>query len=891
MTTRCGGSPPHILTLPCNPIAVRLQRIHFMQLTLRPYQQEAVDSVRDFLINKKTNPCVVLPTGCHAKGHPILMFDGTVRKVEDIIPGDLLMGPDSTPRRVLALARGREKMARIIPHKGAPFVVNRNHILSLLSVNGNLVCNITVNDYLAKPKTWKHTKRLYRVPIKFANPLGLQVPRRIERTGFSIELLPEDDFYGFELDGDHLYLDDSFMVFHNTGKSVVIGEIANLAVNRGDSRVLVLAHVKELLEQNAGKIRSLCPSLSVGIYSAGLNCRDTRNPVIVAGIQSIYRKPDILGAFDLVLIDECFPAGTMIDTPRGQIPIEKLHVGQPVRNALGVGKIEAISSRPTRELIELKLNDGSTIKCTPNHPFFTDGGWCKASDLAVGSRLFSREDVLRLLNVTLPEYLGVGIKVVRITHIELDNPCTVYNLQVKGHPSYYAQGVLVHNCHLIPPDGDGMYRTFLEGQKALNPDVRLVGFTATPFRLKGGLICKEENLLNEICYEANLKDMIDQGYLSPLVSKEARTHTDLDNLHIRGGEFVQEDIDTAMDNDKVVDSACREIVNLTRDRKTVLIFCTSIEHCRHVAKRIHEFSGEECAIVTGDTDPAERAETIERMKGHPGQPDLLGVRKPPLKFCANVAVMTTGLDIPNIDCVALMRPTASAGLMLQMCGRGLRLSDGKKNCQILDFGGNLKRFGPLDTIHAPEPGTHDMGPAPTKTCPSCQEVVHAGLRQCPCCGYQFPHEEDDKLPHDGTAATSAVLSGQVTVEEFDVTSVHCFEHRKRGWQEGDPVTVRVDYYIGLANKYSEWICPEHTGYARDKFEKWWKTHTYESNEPLPSTAQDAAWLLNEGSMKPILKIKVKTVAGESFPRITCIFDPEDRSSRIAEDDELEELPF
>ena len=191
-----------------------------------------------------------------------------------------------------------------------------------------------------------------------------------------------------------------------TGKSWIIAKLASDAVTLWGGRVLILAHVKELLEQNADKVRKLCPELKVGVYSAGLNSRDTRESVIVAGIQSVYNKACDLGRFDLVIVDECFPAGTMIDTPRGQIPIEELYVGQPVRHALGVGNIEAISSRPTRELVQLELNNGRTIRCTPNHPFFTECGWRPAGSLAVGTRLYSREDVSRLREGVSTEHLA-----------------------------------------------------------------------------------------------------------------------------------------------------------------------------------------------------------------------------------------------------------------------------------------------------------------------------------------------------------------------------------------------------------------------------------------------------------------------------------------------------
>lgn len=147
---------------------------------LRYYQKAAVKKLMD-----DGRGIVVLPTGCHAKGTSILMFDGTTKKVEDVLVGDLLMGPDSLPRKVLQLARGRQQMAKIIPIKGDSFVVNLDHILSLQSTNegkktksytGNEIVNITVRDYLAKPKTFKHLFKLYRAAVDFHTNADLLIP-------------------------------------------------------------------------------------------------------------------------------------------------------------------------------------------------------------------------------------------------------------------------------------------------------------------------------------------------------------------------------------------------------------------------------------------------------------------------------------------------------------------------------------------------------------------------------------------------------------------------------------------------------------------------------------------------------------------------------------------
>lgn len=887
----------------------------------RPYQSEAVEAVYEHLRTKDNNPCVVLPTGCHAKDHPILMYDGTVRKVQDISVGDIIMGADSTPRHVLALARGREPMARITPIKGEPFVVNMNHILSLVSTNegkGDFTCyqkggeitNITVREYLTKSKSWRHLRKLYRVPVNFSIPKNLPIPphilglllgdgimtnaigltsaeeelgdefsryaesigcsvrvtendrnvptyyavvakgaknplfeilhqlglrghcahnkfipkeyltasrsdrlqllaglldsdgffdghcleittqsrelagdivflarslgfmanchekycacqtgaggwyyrvhisgdlspipcrrkrhvfhvrqqkKNVLRTGFSVEILSEDDFYGFELDGDHLYVDGNFVVHHNTGKSLVLAQIAKDSVEKWNGRVLILAHVKELLEQNADKIRKLCPELKIGIYSAGLRSRDTTEQVIVAGIQSVYNKACELDAFDLVVVDE---------------------------------------------------------------------------------------------------------------------------------------------AHAISSEGDGMYRTFLADMKVINPHVRVIGLTATPFRLKGGLICKPENILNEICYEAGLKEMIQQGYLSPLISRAGRAEANLANLHIRGGEFISDEVAAAMDNDALVTSACREIVELTRDRKSVLIFTASVDHCKHVAEKIQAFSGKECAIVTGDTSPAERAEIIARFKGEFIPADLFGTPKPPLKFLANVNVLTTGFDAPNTDCVVMLRPTNSPGLLIQCAGRGTRLSPetGKSSCLFLDYGGNILRHGPLDMIKVKEPGSGKGGDAPAKKCPQCLALIHAGYTACPECGYVFPPKEsNDKMTR--TASSAGVISGQVDYTDYEVLDVYYCVHEKRGADPDAPKTMRVDYQVGFNEFKSEWVCPEHTGYARGKFEKWWHERAA-LGCPMPRSAREAVSLANEGLLAAPESITVKTIAGERFERVT-----------------------
>ena len=511
------------------------------------------------------------------------------------------------------------------------------------------------------------------------------------------------------------------------GKSLCIAEVAKDAVTKWSGRVMILAHVKELVDQNAAKLRSICPGLKVGVYSAGLDSRDTEEPVVVAGIQSVYNKIESFRPFDLVMIDE---------------------------------------------------------------------------------------------------------------------------------------------VHMVPPDGEGRYRTFLEAAKRVNPRVRLIGWTATPYRTQGGLICKPENLLNEVCYEIGVKELINRGYISRISAKAGRNAPDTNGLHVRAGEFVAEDVEKLMGEDGLVATACREIVELTKNRKACLIFCTSVAHCAKVASQIAKLSGEECAIVTGDTPDQERDDTIRRLRGESITTDLFGTELKPLKYCCNVSVLTTGTDIPRLDTIALLRPTNSPGLLVQMVGRGFRLSPetGKTECLVLDYGKNIERHGPIDMIRVREPGQGGGGPL-AKVCPECNAIVNLSVMLCPECGHQWPRKEPERAAHEARAANVGILSGEVTVEKLPVMHTSYQVWEKRGAPPGAPRTVRVTYDIDYVRRYSEWLCPEHTGYARRKFEKWWREHAH-PDCPMPKTADEVCEHEFAGMLREVKEITVRFVSGEKYPEIT-----------------------
>ncbi len=497
------------------------------------------------------------------------------------------------------------------------------------------------------------------------------------------------------------------------GKTPVMATVCRDAVGQWQGRVLIVAHVKELLEQAVDKLNQVAPEMwhQVGVYSAGLKSRDTDHPIIVAGVQSVYKRAAELGHFDLAIIDE---------------------------------------------------------------------------------------------------------------------------------------------AHCIPPDGDGMYRTLLSGLREVNPKLRVIGLTATPFRMTSGPICAPENILNAVCYEVGVRELIVQGYICPLVSKAGLEKPDTANLHVRAGEYIASEVENLMDEARLVESACREILGYTRDRKACLIFTSGVRHGTHVAEALRGL-GAQVDTVFGETLDFERDRVLQDFKA--GR----------LKYLVNVNVLTTGFDAPNIDCVAMLRPTLSPGLYYQMVGRGFRLCEGKKDCLVLDYGGNVLRHGPVDAIRI-EDGK-PSGQAPAKECPQCHSLISSGYSVCPDCGYEFfKLEQERQAKHAASASAEGILSDQVTVTAYPVEETLYAVHYKRGAPPDAPRTMRVDYRIGFSRRQSEWVCFEHTGYARHKAELWW---TRRSAAPVPETAEEAVALAQAGALAEAKSITVKSVAGEQFDRIVA----------------------
>jgi len=372
--------------------------------------------------------------------------------------------------------------------------------------------------------------------------------------------------------------------------------------------------------------------------------------------------------------------------------------------------------------------------------------------------------------------------------------------------------VIIDECHLIPTKGEGMYRTFL----AKLTQATYVGLTATHFRLGHGYIHKGKGaLFTDIAYDLsspeNFQRLVEEGYLSRLILKstEATVAPEMTVQKVRtvAGDYNLLDLSSAYDRESVTAKIVEEIVRMGKNYKKWLIFAIDINHAEHIAGALN-LMGIKTACVHSQMKQ-DRKETITAIKN--GE----------YRAVVNVDVLTTGFDVPDIDLIAMVRPTKSPVVYVQSIGRGLRTSPNKDHCLVLDFAGNVMRLGPIDDVHIIQKGEVEEGggEAVMKTCPECGVMDYAAIKVCKVCGYQFEFEHHlESSAGGGDLVTRGVDTHKKSFDEptwIKVDEVSYSIHSKKG----KPDNLRVSYRSGL-NTFTEWIFIGYKGWARSRAEFW-----------------------------------------------------------------------
>jgi DNA repair protein RadD len=457
--------------------------------------------------------------------------------------------------------------------------------------------------------------------------------------------------------------------------------------------------------------------------------------------------------------------------------------------------------------------------------------------------------------------LDIGIYSAGLGKKHIGKHVTVAGIQSvhqKAHHMGDVSIVIIDEAHLLSKNASSMYGNFLTQLRALCPRFRLVGMTATPFRMDSGPLHKgSKALFTDIAYNISMLELIKQGYLAEIVSKPTGIRADVSKVAKRGGEYIAGELEQAMDQAHVTNPALDKVEELCADRKSWLVFCVGIDHAQHVTQALRE-RGHKAEMVIGDTPKAQRDLHIMDFKD--GK----------IRALVSVGVLTTGFDAPNADALICLRPTMSPGLWVQMCGRVSRTSPGKVNGLVLDFTANTRTHGPVDLIdidndgEVQKPITSDCpqckqvlilkrgnrcdncGFVFTKPCAACGNPVPLGVKECATCGY-VAETIAREAKHNQKPTEAPMLSSHVMPEVEKVDGWEFKIHRK----EGKPPSVKVEYFAGLMT-YNEWVCFEHGGYASEKAARWWRRR---GGDDVPETSEEA--IARVAELKPPDSIIVK----------------------------------
>lgn len=430
--------------------------------------------------------------------------------------------------------------------------------------------------------------------------------------------------------------------------------------------------------------------------------------------------------------------------------------------------------------------------------------------------------------------------------------------------------IIIDECHLVSPEDNTSYQKLLKVLKEINPKLKVIGFSATPFRLGLGMIT-DGGIFTDICYNITgvsaFTKLIDDGFLSPLVPRPTKVQLDITGVGKSGGEFIEKQLQLAVDKDEITRAAIREALETMSDRNYIMVFASGVKHAENITRVLREYGQAAVCAHSKMGKQADKNKEEFGLKMH--------------RFIVSNNQLTTGVDYPHVDGIIMLRPTGSPGLWVQMLGRGTRVvyykfpgfnisikehrleairRGGKLDCLVLDFAGNTLRLGPINDPSVPRRKGEGTGEIPIKICAvanqvngiGCGAYNHISARWCCGCKQEFSFKI--KISHIASTR-DLIVRDEPIVETLTVERVTYMVHRKKD----APPSLKVSYYAGI-NRYSEYIVAWHPNGISARAKAWWAKRT---NVPLPDDAEKANELVSQ--LKIPKKIKVWT--NKKYPEV------------------------
>lgn len=454
--------------------------------------------------------------------------------------------------------------------------------------------------------------------------------------------------------------------------------------------------------------------------------------------------------------------------------------------------------------------------------------------------------------------------------------------------------IIVDEAHLIPHKSETQYRIFIDDCLKLNPKMKVIGLTGTPFRSDSGRLDEGENkLFDYVAHEIPMSYMIEEGWWAKPVSPKTAYQMDTTGVDMRAGDFIESQLQEAVNKPEITDVCIKELMEIGKGRKRWLVFTAGIRHAEDVTTALNE-AGISAKCIHSESDECSMKIINEHKNGE-------------FKALVNVAKLTVGYNDPNIDLLAIFRPMRSPVLYVQVVGRGVRpvYADGydmltshgrldaiangtKPDILIADFGGVVEELGPVDQIdirkkysgEKDKDGNEGGSGATFKICPNCGTECASSQNYCYNCSHCFINLESK-------AYNSAIVSMDAEPEWINVYDVHYDVHKKIGSYP----SMKVSYYT-LSGIIREWVCVEHHNYevgdnkryAWNQAVKW---HKKRSDEPCPTSVDDA---VNFGYKNPTRIMAKKD--GKYWRVMDYEFDySQEENEGVDEVEEYFEIPF
>lgn len=746
---------------------------------LRDYQQEAVDLTYQRLAEGH-RPIVCAPTGCHQRGTPIMQPNGVTKRVEYLNVGDRVMGPDSKPRTIIRLHRGFDEMYRVIPVKGDTFIVNGGHVLSLKTTNvgssaAGRIENITVRDWVTRSNYYRHTRKLYRVPLDFEQHKG-EMP--ISPYFVGVLLGDGDTKHGrvavctadpeivqeirqqariFSVQARKVAaggISSSYMMTRPASGGManqLLNAVREIGIDKGcamkrvpwqyktatkEARLEVLAglmdtdgHFNRGGYDYVSKSWALASDVmfiarSVGLAAYMRKCRKS-----CGDFSGDYYRVSISGNCSII---PCKIARKSCAKRRQKKDV--LVTGFKVES-LGVGPYYGFECDGDHLYVmgdfTVTHNSGKTVIA----------GQMARDFMEQGKRvmfLSGRREILRQSYDVFADFCGhdkVGFLMAGESPWWFYPPVTVASqdtLKARWDKAdswrVPADVVMYDECHLsLSPK---MVKTVIP----FYGDKVNVGFSATPAKQSGKGLGSHYTRIIQV---RSVNQLVDAGHLAPC-EYWAGSHADVSGLRTVNGDYENRGLSRAANDNVLIGDVVDNWLRIASERHTI-VFAVDIAHAVALTEKF-QAAGIDAEVLHSRLAPETRTQISDDFK------------RGDIQVLINVGIATYGYDVPSVSCVVLARPTKSIVLHLQMIGRGMRPKADGGHCVVLDHADNVRRLGAAEdeirwclddgrtaatNVRKQVDEKTKRGDSELTTCDDCGHMFNRS-RICPKCGWEKP---------------------------------------------------------------------------------------------------------------------------------------------------------